>query len=286
MAYVVLPTISDGDLIATDWGNDVKGNFEDHESRINALGGGTVIYITTSYTITDGDGVTRVLVDSSIADVTITLPGLSTNDGREIEVVHVVGGNNCIVSRGGSDEITEDQLVTIDMPKSQDRLKIYGDDTNTGYWQVLEERISCQLRLDTYSGYGSTDTAIMRFANERENYGNLFTENHSTGYNGNTEGLEITIERSGKYSFSFSTTSSGGGGQNLGFSLNSSQLTTGIQSINVQDRIGLERSAAGSLPSSLSWSGYLSKGDIIRPHTEGLAPAPSSTHFVASYTGN
>jgi len=284
MAYVILPTISDGDLIATDWGNDVKGNFEDHESRIGALGGGVTIYRTTSYTITDGDGVSKVLVDSSGGDVTITLPGLSSNDGREIEVLHVVGGNNCIVSRGGSDEITEDQLTTIEMPKSQDRLKVLADDTNTGYWQILEERISSQLVLDTYAGFGSTDTKIMRFTNERDNYGNMFAENHSTGYNGNTEGLEITINRTGVYGVSFSSDLQTN--DYLGISLNSTQLTTDIESISVQDRRCLEFSA-GSGGASSSIQLKLEKGDVVRPHTGGLAPSVSGhVHIIITYVGN
>jgi hypothetical protein len=136
-------------------------------------------------------------------------------------------------------------------------------------WEILEEKISSQIRLNNYAGYGSVDTRIMRFSGLIENFGNCFSENHSSGYNSNTEGLEITINKTGKYSVMFS--SRGDISSSFGLSLNSSELTTNIFSINAADRL-LYTNASNAVNTMNKELLRFKKGDIIRAHASAQVP--------------
>ena len=110
----------------------------------------------------------------------------------------------------------------------------------------------------------------------------MFSENHSTGYNSNNEGLEITISKAGKYSFQITSS----GSQQNGISLNSSQLTTNISSINVQDRLAHEATTDNDAH-SCTVSLYLDINDVIRAHGNGVAPSDSNQfNFTATYLGS
>jgi len=211
--------------------------------------------------------------------VTITLPLKSTNVGRIIQIANVKGGTNkVIISPNATDanKLSNDGLNAIWLPKIGNYV-VFQESANSGFWEIVNERISSQLRLDTYAGYGSTDTKIMQFTNIDDNYGNMFTHNHGSY---GVHGLDITIARSGKYSFSFSHYFPGS--DYFGFTLNSAQLTTGILSVT----IGTILAIAGSdnIAGCASWSGYLVKGSIVRPHTNG---GTGATHIVtATYIGS
>jgi len=286
MAYVELGPLNSGQIIQESWTNQVNDNFIDHETRISAIGASTTKYLTNAdspFTITDGDGFGKFICDTSGGDITIILPTLVDNQDRELEFIHQTGGNNLIID--GEVAETIDGLATVELPKQYDRMKIIG---TVSEWAILEERISCEIITDTYVGFGTTDNKIMRFTNASQNIGNMFSENHSTGYNGNTEGLEIIINRSGKYSFCFIGNSGASGGDTIGISLNSTQLTTAVGSINARDRKAHEQSpSGGSFKISCSWSGVLDKNDIIRAHTDGVAPGVfANMEFTATYIGN
>ncbi len=143
-----------------------------------------------------------------------------------------------------------------------------------------------QLILNTYAGYGSTDTKIMRFTNKVEGYGTAFSENHTSGYSSNAKGLEITINKAGKYSFTLTFTLNAAG--YAGISLNSTQLTTAIYSINVGNRLSMNYNADATAPVFVSWAGRLKENDIIRVHNDGVVGWASNyekTTFIATYLG-
>jgi len=249
--------------------------------------GVTTVYKQASYAILDNDGYQRIEVDTTAGAVSITLPLMANNRGRRIEIAFVKNddSNDVItISPHATDanNLSNDLLGSIILAKVGDFL-IVQESVNSGCWEVVNERITSQLRLNTYAGYGSTDNKIMRFTNVVENVGNMFSENHVSGYSGNAKGLEITINRSGRYGLTFNHNPNAAAG--IGYSLNSTQLTTSITSINVSDRIaeGGTASLAG-FESSASISIYLKKNDIIRAHTDG-APATTAARstFAVSY---
>jgi hypothetical protein len=234
---------------------------------------------SASYSILDGDP--NVIVCTSTAgNMTITLPTLADNQERRIIIMHIEdGGNTNEVKVDGEGGETIEGLTDIDLPREDDMLELLATSTE---WKIISENISAQLRLNTYAGFGSVDTKIMRFTNKVEGFGNMFTENHTSGYNGNQEGLEITIVKTGKYSFEFSAkdSSSGYGG----LSLDSSQLTTTINLINTTDVLSMDRSTGANSMWATNWSGWLVAGSVVRAHTSAIATSgEGNDHFTATY---
>jgi len=238
-----------------------------------------VIDTDSPYTISDSEAYSLYSVDTSGGDVTVVLPTLADNQGRKIKIIHTVPGNVLTVD-GESTETIGTEMQNIELPKINGMLELQAVTTT---WAILDERITSQLRLSNYAGYGSTDTKIMQFSVVQENIGNLFTENHVSGYSGGAEGLEITVTKSGKYAISFCSYASGG---DNGLSLNSSQLTTDYFSINVADKLNSTYQVAGGIDTGVSWSGYLDAGDIVRPHTRGGVSTSDATYFTATYLGS
>lgn len=241
-------------------------------------------YTSSSYPITDIDGYKTILVDTTSGNITITLPLMANNRKRNIRITKVAGASNYVIispHASNPNTLSTDTLSVIWLPKVGDTVEFI-ENQNTGCWVIVNERITSQLRLHTYAGYGSTDNKIMRFTNSVENVGNMFSENHASGYNSNAEGLKITINRSGRYGFSFSHFSTTDGNF-LGLSLNSNQLTTDIQSITASDILGMVRHAS-TYGGQVSVQLFLKKGDIVRPHTRGAADVFTAI-LSATYLG-
>jgi hypothetical protein len=111
------------------------------------------------------------------------------------------------------------------------------------------------------NGHGSTDTHIRRYSNSLVSTGDAITR-ASTAANGDS----FTINEPGVYAVSITDTRAAGA-FSIGVSLNSSQLTTAIESITAADRIsfgGGTNAAYFEATTTLN----LSAGDVIRPHTD------------------
>lgn len=244
---------------------------------------GSTVYKQASYAILDNDGYTRIEVDTTSGAVTITLPLMANNSGRRIEIAFVkndVSADVVTVSPHATDanKLSNDLLGSIILAKVGDFIVIQ-ESVNSGCWEVVNERITSQLILSHYAGYGSTDTKIVRFTNVVENVGNLFSENHVSGYNGNADGLEITINRSGRYAIDFTFAPSAA--NYVGLSLNSNQLTTAINSLSAASYIlSLAYSTADGVSVQVNKTMYFKKGDVIRPHTAGAAGTGGAGAFI------
>ncbi len=251
----------------------------DTRTIAKSAGGSSIKYLTSidsPYTIIDGDGLGKYICDSSGGNINIILPTLADNQNRVIEVVHQIPGN--VVSVDGEGVETIDALLSIDLPKQRDRIKITG---TLSEWAITEEKISSQLILNTFAGYGSVDNKIARFTNLKESFGNMFTENHSTGYNGNQEGLEITINRTGKYSFGWNMEATA---NYLGISVNSTQLTINIQLINIDDRACMNYANISNSVNFVGCTATLNKDDVVRLHTSGAGTTQATfAHVIVAY---
>lgn len=246
----------------------------------------------TGYTILDNDFYRTIYVDTTSADVTITMPLLANNYGRRIRIIHAKSAATpfkVIIAPNGTDtnSLTNDGLAAVWLPKVGDYIEFEANDTTGALlWQSVGERVSAQLRLDTHAGYGSTDNKIEQFTNSLEDFGNMFTHNHGSY---GTAGLEITIARSGKYSFTYGYSEATGSNDRHGLSLNSAELTTDVLTIIASTRLAVcyGSTAAESNVTPVSWSGYLKKNDVVRPHTLGVIPTTAEyCTFTASYLGN
>ncbi len=136
------------------------------------------------------------------------------------------------------------------------------------------------IRLNTVNGYGSTNTVIRRFSNTVDNLGTAITYTDSASL-----GASFIANESGIYTVTYADVFNSG--SYFGLSKNSSQLMTDIRSINVADRLEIATSSASDFVQTVSWSGYLLKGDIVRPHTQGSASGtnPDRAQFTISKVG-
>lgn len=136
------------------------------------------------------------------------------------------------------------------------------------------------VRLNTCSGWGSGNTAIRHFSNVDENTGTSITYAGSS-----VNGDSFTINQTGLYSMSFSDNAVG---DIFGFSKNSSQLTTDIQSITAANALIYADITASGATANVSWTGILNAGDVIRPHdrTGQTDSIPGRCRFVITQVSN
>lgn len=131
-----------------------------------------------------------------------------------------------------------------------------------------------EVRLHTGNGHGgssSGETKVRNFSTTLLNVGTAITYTARTA----TAGDKFTINEDGVYAISHTDLNSGGT-LNLGISLNSSQLTTSIQTITTADALCFAKSPSAS-ESVVAWCGYLRTGDVIRAHGDGGASSASTS---------
>lgn len=135
----------------------------------------------------------------------------------------------------------------------------------------------CEWRADTHAGYGSTNTRIPYMTNVRVN---VDTAGAITVSNSSTNGLSITINIADYYtvSYQFSPTSA----SYIGISLNSAQLTTGVDGITAANRLGLTY-IPGTHTDRVTARVYCAVNDVIRPHS---APIGADTAAFAQFSIN
>lgn len=135
-------------------------------------------------------------------------------------------------------------------------------------WQVLDVistgTVRSMVRLNTANGYGAVNTKIRRFTNTVTNTGSAITYADSAN-----DGASFTINQPGIYAISYGD--SFNAVSEIGISLNSNQLTTGIQSITISAVLMMASSAGTNFGESVSWVGTLAAGDVVRAHDDGIA---------------
>lgn len=123
-------------------------------------------------------------------------------------------------------------------------------------------------RLNTSSGYGSTNTTIRRIITPIASGGTGITVADST-----TLGCSITATEAGIYTITYTDEFSAGA--SMGLSKNSSQLTTNIAAITAADRLGMTSITAANTTGEFSWTGPLAINDVVRPHSDATTSGSS-----------
>jgi hypothetical protein len=128
---------------------------------------------------------------------------------------------------------------------------------------------------DTIVGYGSTNTKIPYFSNVRTNTisGTGVIENDSVS------GWSFTARKDCNVTISADATYSPINGQ-LGFSVNSTELTTDLALIAVADRLTFINDNGASESTAVTATVGLEAGDVLRIHTNGAATALAARHTV------
>ena len=138
--------------------------------------------------------------------------------------------------------------------------------TLKNYFDSLYIKPQCEWRADTHAGYGSTDTKIPYFTNVRVN---VDTASAIAVTNNSTNGCKVLINTADYYTFSYNA--SPAVASYIGFSLNSAQLTTTVDGINVQNRLALTY-IVGTETARISIRLWCAVNDVVRVHTSGVAP--------------
>lgn len=121
-----------------------------------------------------------------------------------------------------------------------------------------------EILLQDRAGFGSTNTKIPRYTN-LTTIGTALTATQS-----GTDGDSVTVNEDGIYSVNLvdPTTDTA----RSGISVNSAQLTTNIQDITAANRLAIAQASSGSIGmAACSANVVLSKGDVLRPHTQGTS---------------
>lgn len=156
--------------------------------------------------------------------------------------------------------------------------------SNTAIMAVPEVK----MRVDGFSGLGSTNTAIGRFATVRVNTLGSFATYSSSSVLGDS----VTINIKGRYRVVVSNRSDGAGYVHNGITVNASSLTTQIQSLDYAS--GFRASNSGNFngagfPVQTTWEGTLNVGDIVRPQYDTGSTlnigAPASNYFEIEFLG-
>ena len=126
------------------------------------------------------------------------------------------------------------------------------------HWVILSRLpLNSEVSLHGANSFGSTNLAIGRMINATT------TGSDITYADSATLGATLTANVAGKYAVTYTAAITGSA--YAGISLNSSQLTTGIQLITAADRKANTVNIAGE-PACAQWTGQIAAGGVIRMH--------------------
>jgi hypothetical protein len=131
------------------------------------------------------------------------------------------------------------------------------------------------IRLSGGNGYGSTNTKIRRYTTTVSSSGSDITLTQSA-----TNGDSFTINTAGVYSFA--RKERGSGSDYVGWSLNSSQLTTNLDSITNADRLGGHEFSTGDALFTVVIR--CAAGDVVRPHSRAVMTGTGDSDVFAIVT--
>lgn len=262
--------------------------------RSTTLGSGTVATVSgTPANLVVPSGATLGSVSAVQSDIVV----LALNNAGTIElaVVNIAGGvdlseTGLISTTAISAGSTSASTVYSTTARTSVAYRVIGvvrsTQTTAGTWATAPSLIQGQggqalirpssgsmVRLNTANGYGSTNTRIRRFTNVVTNTGSDITYADSA-----TLGATFTINTPGVYSVSYSDSFTAA--SEFGLSLNSSQLTTSINSITVSDVLSMANSMLANTAGFCGWTGYLPSGSVVRAHANGTAAGSNYQTFT------
>jgi len=129
------------------------------------------------------------------------------------------------------------------------------------------------VQLNTANGYGSTNIYVRRFSTVVANQGSDITYVDSA-----TLGASFTINTAGVYAISY-TDNFNSTANEMGITLNSvNQIIVGASALSAIS------TQVANVPESVSWTGYLPTGSVIRACTYGAASGSWTGSSGCSFT--
>lgn len=155
----------------------------------------------------------------------------------------------------------------------------------TKTWSATQSVVTTEqdsmVRVDTANGFGSTGTRIRRFSTIRESLGSGINYQDSS-----VNGASFTVLENGVYSISYNDNA--GSQAYFGLSKNA-PVGTEWYSLTQDQKLAIGRPAdVGNGFTSVSWTGYLVAGDVIRPHGAEVTAAVqnASVSFTIAKQGS
>lgn len=212
----------------------------------------------------------------------IIVVGLGTAyrpDGSVLAEIENLAGQ-LDVHREILEEVTG-ETVPPGVPNNTD-LKAFGDQVldHEQRLDALESPADVELWLETGNGYGSTNTRIRRYSTVLKNT----LSGYATYTDSATDGTQITIQKSGLYSF-YRLDRNTGAVAESGISVNSSALTTPLFSLTYAQGRRIYTQTQTAIPSSVSGVLRLAAGDIVRPHDGNLNNETTLALFQMLWVG-
>jgi len=243
----------------------------------------TTLYTSSSYAMTDSDGYRNIFVYANTGDVTITLSEKASNLNRPVRIVYVKGGTYKVIINPHANDantLSGDGMDSFWLAKVGDYVDFI-ESADTGFWEIVNERITSNIHLSGHAGYGSGATRIPYFTNVDYNNGNC----HTLTSNNSTDGLKITIKRSGRYAISYEHEPVSGE-EWVGLSLNTSAPSTSIRSITVSNKLGMNYANGANQNTMVNYIKTFTKNDIIRPQNHNVTVGTTLDVFNLEYLGN
>jgi hypothetical protein len=162
------------------------------------------------------------------------------------------------------------------------------DGTPTFLKPPINLGLPSMVKVNTASGFGSTNTAIRRFTNITNGVnGAVIQGNDITFADSAALGASFTINTAGIYAMSYYDQFAGA--YPLGISLNSANLTTVVYSLSAAETLVNGICAAANNPTCVATTQYLAAGSVVRAHCQagsGLGATGSGTsNFIMTKVG-
>lgn len=223
--------------------------------------------------------------DSSIPTDTLIGRGDRSDSGNTTLVLATAGDTFITFCNDASGTITAENgnnvsgSTTVNKFVATGKIEGWSASTESVLAYNSKTASNSMVRLHTSNGYGTTNTHIRRFNTTVTDTGNAIDYVDSV-----TDGAEFTIREKGIYMISY-TDSTGTSNTYFGISLNSTQLTTSAQSVNVGDMLALDSEATATAAVHVSWSGILEINDVIRAHGNTGNGSTNYGHFTIAKIG-
>ena len=229
----------------------------------------TVSTKTASYTLVAADRNTKVVMNAGATNTAITVNTSLFSAGDTLEILNISTSGTCTITAGTATVATAGSLA-LGLNQSG---TLYFTSAGVSVFQangVTASAPTSRIWLHTHNGFGSSSTHIPRYTTTVVNSGSDITYADSASL-----GSTFTINTAGIYAISCQIPGPIAAHAYVGISLNSSELTTAIQSITAANRLAINRttSAGGERHFPVAHiTFYFAVNDVIRPHTDGQTP--------------
>jgi len=228
-----------------------------------------IVYKTAGYTAVSSDHV--ISCDASTG-FTLSLPTAVGIEGKIYKILRTdIDYSQVLTIDPASTELIDGLSTFLLSPKES--VEIISD--NVG-WEILTRtsKFRAETVVHTGAGHGSTNNCIRCFANNPTNTPAITYDSDSVN------GDSFTINEDGLYSFSYTDMHSSSANYYYGLSLNSTNLTSGVQTLSYPELIQISCAAVGPIPVNMAICLFLQAGDVVRAHCESSAGPLGTADYV------